>query len=920
MASKICKFQGKIIVSKLESQMIVPIGIEDEMKRSYMDYAMSVIVSRAIPDVRDGLKPVHRRILYSMYESGFYANKPYKKSARIVGDVIGKYHPHGDSAVYDSLVRMAQDFSLRVPLIDGQGNFGSMDGDSAAAMRYTESRLAKISHNLLEDIDKETVDFQANYDGSESEPKVLPAMFPNLLVNGTGGIAVGMATNIPPHNLGEIIDACVLYIDNNDIDIVDLISVVKGPDFPTGGIILGSNGILSAYLTGRGSVIFRGKCEIEDNNNRQAIIISEMPYMVNKAKLVEKIAELVHEKKIEGISDLRDESNKDGVRVVIEIKRDAVAEVVLNQLYSFTQLQTSFGVIMLALDEGMPKIMNLKEVIGAFIKFREIVITKRTIFLLNKARDKAHILLGIRIAVSNIDEVIKIIRGASNPNDAKDQLMAKAWNCSDITSLIKLVDDKATISDDSKIHLTEIQAKAILEMRLQRLTAMEKDKLENDLAELTKEVTEYIDILSSREKLLFILKSELLKVKEDYATPRLTEIVQGNFEHDMEDLIQKEDMVVTVTLGGYIKRVPLGTYRAQKRGGKGRSGLSMRDEDILTQLFVGNTHTPMLFFSNIGQVYSLKLYKLPLGTPQSKGRPIVNLLPLKEGEVITNIMPMPENQEEWDNMHIIFATSKGNIRRNDLSDFKKIQANGKIAIRMDEDDTLVSVTACSEDDHILLASKKGKAVRFPVNAVRVFRSRTSDGVRGMKLSSGDKVISMTILHGIKATIEEREAYLTIPVEKRLEISKANEEFSPEEFGLALTKEQIIDMAKGEEFILTISENGFGKRSSAYHYRITNRGGSGIVNMVLSEKTGEVVASMPANMNDELMLITNNGKLIRCRLDSVRVTGRSTSGVILFKTEKDEKVVSASLIADVSDEVVDEVEEEENKDDGVAESE
>ncbi len=888
-------------MSALEDQTVISIGIEDEMKRSYMDYAMSVIVSRAIPDVRDGLKPVHRRILYSMYESGFYANKPYKKSARIVGDVIGKYHPHGDTAVYDSLVRMAQDFSLRVPLIDGQGNFGSMDGDSAAAMRYTESRLAKISHTLLEDIDKETVDFQANYDGSESEPKVIPAMFPNLLVNGTGGIAVGMATNIPPHNLGEIIDACVLYIDNNDIDISELISVVKGPDFPTGGIILGSSGIQSSYLTGRGSVVFRGKCAIEDHNNRQSIIISEMPYMVNKAKLVEKIAELVHEKKIEGISDLRDESNKDGVRVVIEIKRDAVAEVVLNQLYSFTQLQTSFGVIMLALDKGMPKVMNLKEVISAFIKFREVVIIRRTIFLLNKARDKAHILLGIRIAVSNIDEIIRIIKSASNPNDAKDQLMQKSWSCSDIVNLIKLVDDKAIISNDSKIHLTEAQAKAILEMRLQRLTAMEKDKLEADLAELSQEITEYIDILSSREKLLLILKSELLKVKEDYATPRLTEIIQSDFEYDMEDLIQKEDMVVTVTLSGYIKRVPLATYRAQKRGGKGRSGLSMRDEDILTQLFVGNTHTPMLFFSNMGQVYSLKLYKLPLGNPQSKGRPIVNLLPLKEGEVITNIMPMPENQEEWDNMHIMFATSRGNIRRNDLSDFKKIQANGKIAIRLDEGDSLVNVMACSEDDHILLASRQGKAVRFPVNAVRVFRSRTSDGVRGMKLADGDKVISMTILHGIKASMEEREAYLTIPVEKRLEIANGNQEFTPVELGVSLSKAQIIELAKAEEFILTISENGFGKRTSAYHYRITNRGGSGIVNMVLSAKTGGVVASMPANMNDEIMLITNNGKLIRCKLDSVRITGRSTSGVILFKTEKDERVVSASLIAEASEE-------------------
>ncbi|MEM6338868.1 MAG: DNA topoisomerase (ATP-hydrolyzing) subunit A, partial [Pseudomonadota bacterium] len=866
----------------------MPVNIEDEMKSSYMDYAMSVIVSRAIPDVRDGLKPVHRRILYSMHEGGYASSKPHRKSARIVGDVIGKYHPHGDAAVYDSLVRMAQDFSLRAPLVDGQGNFGSMDGDSAAAMRYTESRLSKISHTLLEDIDKETVDYNPNYDGSENEPNVLPAMFPNLLVNGTGGIAVGMATNIPPHNLGEVIDAACAYVDNNDIELAELITYVKGPDFPTGGTILGSSGIQSAYLTGRGSIMFRGKTHIEDNNGREVIVITEMPYMVNKAKLVEKIADLVREKRIEGISDLRDESNKDGVRVVIEVKRDAVADVVLNQLYSYTQLRTSFGVIMLALDEGMPKVMNLKEVVGAFVKFREVVITRRTIFLLNKARDKAHILLGVRIAVSNIDEVIKIIRDASNPTIAKEQLMAKAWDCSSITSLIKLVDDKANITDDGTIHLSETQAKAILEMRLQRLTAMEKDKLENDLEELTKEITEFVSILSSRDKLLSILKEELVKVKEEFATPRKTEIIEGNFDQDIEDLIQKEDMVVTVTLSGYIKRVPLATYKAQNRGGKGRSGLSMRDEDITTQLFVGNTHTPMLFFSSRGQVYSLKLYKLPLGNPQSKGRPMVNILPLQAGETITNIMPMPENQDEWDNMHIMFATAKGNIRRNDLSDFKKIQSNGKIAIRMDEDDSLVNVMACNEEDHVLLASKQGKAIRFPVNAIRVFKSRTSDGVRGMRLADGDRVISMTILHGIKSTIEEREAFLSIPFEKRQLIANGDTEFSPSDFEVELSKEQIIEMANSEEFILTVAENGFGKRTSAYHYRITNRGGSGVVNMVLSDKTGNVVASMPANMNDELMLITNNGKLIRCKLESVRVTGRSTSGVILFKTDKNEQ--------------------------------
>ncbi|WP_410250272.1 DNA topoisomerase (ATP-hydrolyzing) subunit A [Candidatus Trichorickettsia mobilis] len=866
------------------------------MKRSYLDYAMSVIVSRAIPDVRDGLKPVHRRILYAMHEAGFIATKAHRKSARIVGDVIGKYHPHGDGAVYDSLVRMAQDFSLRVPLIDGQGNFGSMDGDSAAAMRYTESRLAKISHNLLADIDKNTVDFIPNYDGSESEPSVLPSMFPNLLVNGGGGIAVGMATNIPPHNLGEVIDACCLYVDNNDIDILELLSAIKGPDFPTGGIILGTNGIKSAYLTGRGSILIRGRTEIEEQGNRQAIIITEIPYMVNKSKLVEKIAELVRDKRIEGISDLRDESNKAGVRVVIEIKRDAVTEVVRSQLYSYTQLQTSFGVIMLALDNGLPKVMNLKDIISSFVNFRETVITRRTIYLLNKARDKAHILLGLRIAVNNIDEVIRIIRAASDPLQAKEQLMQRAWDIADIIDLIKLVDDKAEFTTANTCHFTEAQAKAILEMRLQRLTAMEKNKLEQDLTELAQEIADYLEILSSRPKLLGILKDELILIKNEFTTPRLTSIEEGNFDTDMEELIQREDMVVTVTHSGYIKRVPLATYRAQNRGGKGRSGLSMKDEDITTQIFVGSTHTPMLFFSNIGQVYSLKLYKLPLGNPQSKGRPIINILPLQTGETITNIMPLPENENELDNLNIMFVTSKGNVRRNDLSDFKRIQANGKIAIRLDQDDTLVSVKVCKEDEHILLATKCGKAIRFPVNSVRVFKSRTSDGVHGMRLAANDQVISMTVLKGISCTMDERQAYLSIPIENRLAIA-AGADFDPQQFDVNLSKEQIINMAMLEELILTVAENGFGKRTSAYEYRITDRGGSGIVNMDLSDKTGNVVAVMPAGVTDELMLITNNGKLIRCKLESVRVTGRSTSGVILFKMEAGEKVSSASLIVD-----------------------
>ena len=887
-------------MNNLNQENLIPINIEDEMKRSYLDYAMSVIVSRAIPDVRDGLKPVHRRILYSMYEAGNHFNKSYRKSARIVGDVMGKYHPHGDAAIYDSLVRMAQDFSLRLPLIDGQGNFGSMDGDSPAAMRYTESRLAKVAHNLVEDIDKETIDFVPNYDGSESEPKVLPSMFPNLLVNGTGGIAVGMATNIPPHNLGEIIDACCLYVDNNDIELTEIMSVVKGPDFPTGGIILGNSGIKSAYTTGRGSILSRGRTEIEElGNNRQAIIITEMPYMVNKAKLVEKIADLVKEKRIEGISDLRDESNKAGVRVVIEVKKDAVAEVILSQIYSYTPLQTSFGVIMLALNNGLPKVMNLKEIIEAFVQFREIVITRRTIYLLNNARDKAHLLLGLRIAVNSIDEIIRIIRGASDPASAKEQLMQKKWDVSNIIDLIRRIDDKAVIDAENKCYFTEVQAKAILEMRLQRLTAMEKNRLEDDIAALTIEITEYIEILGSRDRLLSILKDELIKIKNEFATPRITSIEMGDYEHDIEDLIQREDMVVTVTLGGYIKRVPLVTYKAQKRGGKGRAGLSMRDEDITTQVFVGSTHTPMLFFSNIGQVYSLKLYKLPLGTPQSKGRPIVNILPLKEGEHITNIMPLPENQEEWDALNIMFATSRGNIRRNDLSDFKKIQSNGKIAIRLDDNDTLINVKVCKEDDHILLATRLGKAIRFKVESVRVFKSRTSDGVRGMKLAADDQVISMTVLKGVECAMEEREAYLSIPIETRLEIASGTESIS-EEFTTILSKEKIIEMALSEEFIMTVTEKGFGKRSSAYGYRITNRGGSGVLNMDISDKTGLVVAAMPVAMSDELMLITNNGKLIRCQLESIRITGRNTGGVILFKTDQGEKVVSASLIADQTD--------------------
>lgn len=891
-----------------------PISIESEMKRSYLDYAMSVIVSRAIPDVRDGLKPVHRRILHAMNESGCDYNKPYRKSARIVGEVMGKYHPHGDAAIYDSLVRMAQDFSMRLPLIDGQGNFGSMDGDGAAAMRYTESRLAKISHTMLVDIDQDTVDFRDNYDGSEQEPKVLPARFPNLLVNGSGGIAVGMATNIPPHNLGEIIDACCLYIKNHDITSEDLLPVVKGPDFPTGGIILGTTGIRSAINTGRGSIIMRGRANIEDiSDKKQAIIITEVPYMVNKARMVEKIAEMVRDKKIEGISDIRDESDKSGVRVVVEIRRDAVAEVVLNQLYSYTPLQTSFGVNMLALNDDKPQVLNVLDVIKAFVTFREEVVTRRTIYLLGKARNKAHILIGLFIAVSNIDEVIAIIRSSSDPVVAKERLMAKTWPANEVRALIELVDDRNNqIAEDGTCRFTEEQTKAILEMRLQRLTGIEHSKITEELQSLAAEITEFLSVLGSREKLLQILEKELLEVKEEFATPRRTEIEFNEFEQDIESLIKKEDMVVTVTHAGYIKRVPLSTYRAQKRGGKGRSALSMHEEDFTSELFVANTHTPMLFFSNVGKVYKLKVYKLPLASAQAKGRALVNIFPLAKDEKITKIMALPEDPEMWNEMFIIFATAKGNIRRNDLSDFHSIQSNGKIAIRLDEGDKLIGINICKENSHVLLASKQGKCIRFPLEVLRVFKSRTSDGVRGMKLSPGDEVISMSVLYGADIDILVREKYLKIPLEQRLALAKAETEQQDEMLAKlaehGVDKEELRKIAMAEEFILTITENGYGKRTSAYEYRVTNRGGSGIVNIITSARNGGVVSSFPVTDCDQIMLITAKGTLIRCPVGQIRVTGRNTQGVTLFRTSEGEVIVSAALISERETDEVDAMEE------------
>lgn len=873
------------------------ISIEEEMKRSYLDYAMSVIVSRAIPDVRDGLKPVHRRILFAMHEMGCDWNKPFKKSARIVGEVMGKYHPHGDSAIYDALVRMAQNFSMGLMLVDGQGNFGSMDGDKAAAMRYTESRLAKSAHALLSDIDKDTVNFQENYDGSEREPQVLPAQYPNLLVNGAGGIAVGMATNIPPHNLGEVIDACCMYIDNTDISIDELMEVVPGPDFPTGGIILGRSGSHSALHTGRGSVIMRGRTEIETlSNGKEAIIVTEMPYQVNKARMIERIAELVRDKKIEGISDLRDESDKSGVRVVVEIKRDAMPEVVLNQLYAYTPLQTSFGVNMLALDRGKPRLMNLKDVITAFVEFREEVISRRTLFLLNKSRDRAHVLIGLAIAVANIDEIIKVIRAAKDPVEAREELMRRSWNAGDVQALLDLVDDSGNEIIGGKIRFTDTQARAILDLRLQRLTGLEREKIDEELNGLAQEISRYLEILGSREVLMSLLKSELLEMREQFAVPRRTAIEESEFEHDIEDLIQKEEMVVMITLGGYIKRVPLSTYRSQRRGGKGRSGMSMRDEDETTEVIVTNTHTPMLFFSSAGKVYKLKVYRLPLGTPQARGKALVNIFPLAEGETIQNFMPLPEDETQWDDMNIMFATAKGNVRRNDLSDFHNVMANGKIAIRLDDDDRLIGVLPCHEHQHVLLASRSGKCVRFPVDAVRVFKSRTSDGVRGMKLADDDAVVSMSILAGNEIPMEERDAYLKYATaRRRVQDEEGDALDDMAENTITLPQERLDELEAAEQFILTLTENGYGKRSSAYEYRITNRGGSGVVNIVTSERNGGVVASFPVEQDDQIMLMTDKAKLIRCPVHDIRIAGRNTQGVTIFKTAKDEAVISATHI-------------------------
>jgi DNA gyrase subunit A len=895
---------------------ITPVTIEEEMKRSYLDYAMSVIVARALPDVRDGLKPVHRRILFAMKQGGYDWNRPFRKSARIVGDVMGQYHPHGDAAIYDAMVRMAQDFSMRLPLIDGQGNFGSMDGDPPAAMRYTEARLSRAAASLLDDIDKETVPFQPNYDGSIEEPQVLPARFPNLLINGAGGIAVGMATNIPTHNLGEVVDGCIAYIDNPDISIDELMRHVPGPDFPTGGVILGKSGIREAFHLGRGSIPIRARSHVEEiRKDREAIVVTEIPYQVNKARLLERIAECVREKVIEGIADLRDESDRDGVRVVIELKRDAMAEVVLNQLYRHTPLQTSFGVNMLALNGGRPELLNLKQVIAAFVTFREEVITKRTIFELRKTRERAHILVGLAIAVANIDPVIELIRRAPDPQAAREALLARAWPAREVEPMIKLIDEPGQlVAEDGTYRLSEEQAKAILDLRLQRLTGLERDKIAEEVRSLAAAITDYLDILGSRPRRLTILRTELNEMKEQFATPRRTTLEEMEFEQDVEDLIQREDMVVTVTHGGYIKRVPLSAFRAQRRGGKGRTAMSTREEDFVSQLFVADTHTPMLFFSTSGMVYKTKVYKLPLGTPQARGRALVNLLPLKEGETISTVMPLPEDESTWDSMFVMFATASGDVRRNRLSDFTNVMANGKIAMRLEQPgDRLIGVQTCSESDDVLLAARGGRSIRFPVSDVRVFSSRTSTGVRGIKLGEGDRVVSMSILAHVEAETAERDAYIRWANARRRaageepEAGPAEAE-APEEGetppgtaeAVELSPERLRALEAAEEFILTITEKGYGKRSSAYEYRIAGRGGQGIVNIAVSERNGPVVASFAVAHGDQIMLVTDRGQLIRCPVGDIRIAGRNTQGVIVFKVAEGERVVSVTRLSELGE--------------------
>ena len=862
------------------------IFIEKEMENSFLDYAMSVIVSRAIPDVCDGLKPVHRRIIYAMNESGYTSGKPSRKSARIVGDVMGKYHPHGDSAIYDAMVRMAQYFSMRVPLIEGQGNFGSMDGDSAAAMRYTEAKLSVISNFLVNDIDNETVSFRENYDGTVVEPVVLPAEFPNLFINGSEGIAVGMATKIPPHCPNEVIDACYKIVNNPNVTEEELLDIVKGPDFPTGGIIIGKSGIRDAYLKGKGSIMIRAKTSIETSKKgKESIIISEVPYSVKKSYLIENIARVAKEKIIEGISELRDESNREGVRVVIDLKRDIQADVVLNQLFKFTPLQTSFGINLLALNNGIPELLNLRRYLNLFTKFRKDVIFKRTKFHLNKTRDKAHLLLGLSVAIENIDKIITIIRNSKDSNQAKNSLMTENWKIPDDSFIVDFIkDEDEKLIQNGYFKFSEAQSKSILEIRLSKLTGLERNKLTDDLKECVRLIEEYLTILSSKSKLNEVLSEELLEIKTKINSERKTEISENEETIDDESLIRSEEVVVTLTNTGYIKRVPLNSYRSQKRGGKGRSGMTTKEEDFVNEVFVVNTLTPLLFFSSQGLVYKIKTYKIPIGSPTSKGKALVNLLPLRSGEKITTTMPYDINQK-----NIIFATSKGNIRRNKLTDFHNINVNGKIAMKLNSDDMLVNVVTCSESDDIFLSTRLGKCIRFSCKDLRVFSGRASVGVRGIRLTDKDAVISLAILNGINFNVNERDEYLKISslLRKNEKIEKIN-----------IDKDKINEFKSNEEFLLSVTDKGFGKRSSAYEYRKSNRGGLGIANMQLSQRNGnEIIASFPIKENDQLMLVTNNGQLIRCPVNDVRIAGRQTQGVTLFNVSETERVVSVAKLED-----------------------
>ena len=888
---------------------IAPIAIEDELKRSYLDYAMSVIVSRALPDVRDGLKPVHRRILYSMSEQGHTPDRSYVKSARVVGDVMGKYHPHGDVAIYDTLVRMAQPFSMGLLLIDGQGNFGSVDNDPPAAMRYTESRMTKAAMAILADLDKDTVDFKDNYDGSEQEPVVLPSRIPNLLVNGAGGIAVGMATNIPPHNLGEVIDACLAYVDNADVSLEELLDIVPGPDFPTGGQIIGRSGARNALMTGRGSVIMRGEASVEEiRKDREAIVITSIPYQLNKAGLVERIAELVREKRIEGVSDLRDESDRQGMRIVIEMKREASAEVLLNQLYRYTPLQTSFGVNMLALNRGRPLQMGLREMVTAFVDFREEVVVRRTKFELGKARDRGHVLVGLAIAVANIDDFIQIIRSSKDPTEARERLVARDWPAGDMLPLVELIADPRTVViGGNEIRLTDEQARAILALTLSRLTGLGRDEIFGEARTLAEAIRGYLEILASREKIMAIVREELVEVRTNFAVPRRTEIVEGDADVEDEDLIPREDMVITVTHGGYVKRTPLATYRTQHRGGKGRSGMQTKDEDAVTRVFSANTHTPMLFFSSGGKAYQLKVWRLPVGTPTSRGKAFVNLLPIEPGESITSILPLPEDEGTWDQYDVMFATRSGGVRRNKLSDFIGIKRNGKIAMKLDEGDAIIGVGVCNADQNdILLTTALGRCIRFAVDEVRVFAGRDSTGVRGIRLAEGDSVISMAILRSVEATADERAAYVKQANANRRATSGEGEDVEDvvsaddeEEVAgeAALSLERFAQLGAAEEVILTVSTEGYGKRTSAYEFRRTGRGGQGLLAQDLTKKGGRLTASFPVEDGDQILLVTDQGQLIRTPVSQVRMVGRNTSGVIIFRTGSDEHVVSVDRLVD-----------------------